>query len=315
MAANLRQPTETADLTDKGRRKMPALMSGADAHYLTLTYRQIDIIRHAGQGGMFDVSPTPPENEGLTPRNLTAQLRYRGRGNPCNTHVASSVGNVCPGLELDFCSVWKRSFEGITLVEHGNLVVDADHRLLTIQLRHLQAEWPVVTQAIGPAADGSSTGPLGIQTNPDAVVNLEWSNTLSHIWEYLGQYLQCRFTKYAMPERQVLADIPEEQTITRRLKVREFFEAGTTVINEALATPGELTQGLCSPWQNDFRECACYYWASSRPDYVNVGPADNGGSHGDNWMQKQRTGRYVVDDYEDPRLISYKELFTSGKIC
>jgi hypothetical protein len=314
----LRQPAETADLTDKGRRKMPALMSGADTFYLALTYRQIDIVKHAGQGNMFDVSPTPLEGYGLTPRNLTAQLLYRGRGNPLNTHMASSVGNVCPGLELDFRSVWKRSFEGITLVEHDNFVVDADgdhhdlkeHRLLTIQLPHIEDEWPVVTQAIGPTADGSYVMPLGTGDNPDAVVTLEWSNTLSHIWKYQGQYLTCRFTRERMPNRQVLANIPKEETITRKLKVRDFFEAGTTVINEELATPGELTQGLCSPWQNDFRECACYYWATSRPDYVNVEPADNGGSRGDNWMQKQRTGQYVVDDYKDNRLINYQELFT-----
>ena len=41
----LRQPEEVGDLTDKGRRKMPAMMRGADARYLTLTRRQIDKIK------------------------------------------------------------------------------------------------------------------------------------------------------------------------------------------------------------------------------------------------------------------------------
>jgi hypothetical protein len=39
--------------------------------------------------------------------------------------------------------------------------------------------------------------------------------------------------------------------------------------NGALAKmflPGELTQSLCSPWTQDFRDCACYYWASNHPD-------------------------------------------------
>jgi hypothetical protein len=43
----LRQPEEIGDLSDKGRRKMPAMMRGADGRYLTLTRRQIDIIRKA----------------------------------------------------------------------------------------------------------------------------------------------------------------------------------------------------------------------------------------------------------------------------
>ena len=72
--------------------------------------------------------------------------------------------------------------------------------------------------------------------------------------------------------------------------------------------PGELTQGLCSPWQNDFRECSCYYWASARPDFVNVDTTPDGRSTGDNWLQKVRTGTYVPDDYQDERLLLYDDL-------
>ena len=46
----LRQPDEVADFTDRGRRKMPALMCGADNNYLALTWRQIDTIRKAARG-------------------------------------------------------------------------------------------------------------------------------------------------------------------------------------------------------------------------------------------------------------------------
>lgn len=45
----LRQPEEIGDLSDKGRRKMPAMMRGADGRYLTLTRRQIDTIRKAAK--------------------------------------------------------------------------------------------------------------------------------------------------------------------------------------------------------------------------------------------------------------------------
>jgi hypothetical protein len=54
----LRQPEEVGDLTDKGRRKMPAMMRGADARYLTLTRRQIDIIRKAAAKGPFPEGET-----------------------------------------------------------------------------------------------------------------------------------------------------------------------------------------------------------------------------------------------------------------
>ena len=56
--------------------------------------------------------------------------------------------------------------------------------------------------------------------------------------------------------------------VTADLTVRPLLDEA--VIAREAVEPGELTQSLCSPWQNDYRECGCYYWAASRPDYVNV---------------------------------------------
>jgi hypothetical protein len=102
------------------------------------------------------------------------------------------------------------------------------------------------------------------------------------------------------------------------IELRHFFQQAMvnqtqeqlSVIALELVRPGELTQGLCSPWQNDYRECACYYWAASRPDYVNVEDTATGESHGDNWMSIDRTGNYILDDRKDPRLWTYDDLFS-----
>ncbi|MCU7375876.1 hypothetical protein PEC18_35000 [Paucibacter sp. O1-1] len=99
------------------------------------------------------------------------------------------------------------------------------------------------------------------------------------------------------------------KTIRVTLRVRRFFEGDSAAIARDVLQPGELTQGLCAPWQNDYRECACYYWAASRPDYVNVEPSQDGLSHGDMWLQKHRTGSYVPDNRVDTRLFSYDDLF------
>ena len=53
----LRNYDEVGDLTDVGRRKMPALMRGADGRHLALTRRQIDLIRKVGQGPIFSERP------------------------------------------------------------------------------------------------------------------------------------------------------------------------------------------------------------------------------------------------------------------
>jgi hypothetical protein len=52
-AQTLRQPEDIGDLTDAGRRKMPAMMRGADGRMLTLSRRQIDTIVKNATGTMF----------------------------------------------------------------------------------------------------------------------------------------------------------------------------------------------------------------------------------------------------------------------
>ncbi len=49
----LRRPEEIGDLSSNARRKMPAMMRGADARALTLTRRQIDIVTRAAAAAMF----------------------------------------------------------------------------------------------------------------------------------------------------------------------------------------------------------------------------------------------------------------------
>lgn len=53
-ADTLRKPEEIGDLTDRGRRKMPAMMRGADGRYLVLTRRQIDAVVRAAVGTLFE---------------------------------------------------------------------------------------------------------------------------------------------------------------------------------------------------------------------------------------------------------------------
>jgi hypothetical protein len=319
----LRRPEEIGDLTDEARRKMPALMRGADGRYLTLTRRQIDTVAAAARGALFDAPPpeaTPKqaERKGVSPRNLTAQLHHRSVGNPVSTLPSTAISNCFPGLEFDFRNVWRRVFEEITLIENNNYVLAAaeshrdliGHRLLRID------GFDVVTTAHGPYFPNGDPTLLVTQANPHAVAFMEWSNSLGRVLHgKQGQKVRCHFT--AEPsEVEVPSDGgPTAKVIERELTLRHFFEGSGTeqpqaVIARALLEPGELTQGLCSPWQNDYRECACYYWAASRPDYVNVTPTDEGLSRGDNWMQKRRTGEYLPDDRSDSRLLSYDDLFT-----
>jgi hypothetical protein len=50
----LREPEDIVDLTDRGRRKMPAMMRGADGRHLTRTRRQIELFRMLVRGPVFE---------------------------------------------------------------------------------------------------------------------------------------------------------------------------------------------------------------------------------------------------------------------
>ncbi len=55
----LRDHDEAGDRTVRGRRKMPAMMRGADGQLLTLTRRQIALIRTLAQGPLFTEQEPP----------------------------------------------------------------------------------------------------------------------------------------------------------------------------------------------------------------------------------------------------------------
>ena len=316
----LRLPTEVGDYTDHGRRKMPAMMCGADGGYLALTYRQINaILRCSGLPLQPPSKQKHPDKQRLLiARNRFEQIHHVAAGNPISSRLDMSVGNCTPGLEMDFRAVWRRIFEGIVLREYDNLVTEMEPDLVGVRLPHLVGHRllrvdgdNMYTQMIGPSPANTRTRStvLAFTGNPDGVAPLEWSNALARILnESVGKSVTCYFTKTPVWSEQAIWE-GEASALKVSLKVRPFFEDDSAMISRVLARPGELTQGLCSPWQNDYRECSCYYWASARPDFVNVQSNEAGVSVGDNWMQKERTGDYVPDDYRDGRLLDYDDLF------
>lgn len=261
------------------------------------------------------------QNQPITPRNLAAQLSYRGRGNPPVTHPSSAISNCFPGLEFDFRAIWRRFLVGILLSENNNYVVayedEAYGDLIGCRLLKIN-DRPLAVKTQGPVMPGRGPTTLTTGDSPEAVSFMEWSNTVALLLQHQGKKVRCEFTKDPA-EKEVLPGNHDVATRLVELEVRQLLEqtnvGGTSqplpALAEALTKPGELSQGLCSPWQNDYRECACYYWAASRPDYVNVVAAADGASRGDNWLQRENTGSYIVDNADFQSLLSYDDLFKS----
>ena len=318
-SAVLRRPDKIGDLSDAERRKMPALMRGADGRALTLTHRQINKVIKSAVSAMFQ--PTPSEKVDLTESaygipvdDLIRQIGYRGDGNPFCVLPRSAVSNCFPGLEFDFRNLWRRAFDGIVLIENNNYVIEVSEKhkkLLNTRLVAIEGK-PTMVATEGPVFPDGDNTPLTTAENPNGVSFMEWSNNMAAVLQKQGKKVKCHFTREPSQEEVVvtadeLKDKKKYREIT--LTVNHIFDENTAVISEDIVRPGEMTQGLCAPWQNDYRECACYYWAASRPDYVNVVSDDDGLSSGDNWMAKKRSGNYIPDNRTDSRLLSYDDLF------
>lgn len=305
----LREHDKVGDLTDEGRRRMPGMMRNADGRHLALTRRQVQKVRAAADAILkrSEISEqTPAQAPKVVPLNVSAQLAFRAQGNPPNSQPDTAISNAYPGLEMDFRNVWKRLLTGIVLHESLNFVVGTEEERLSplqgmfvLSIAGIEVTAPVV----GPNAQGI-VGPL-----PDAYGNermaLEWSNALADVvHQHQGEKVHC-----------VFQSIDGKQRLEEDLVVRHFFESGSALIAKDLVAPGDLTQSLCAPWQNDYRECACFYWAANRPDYVNVEPRADGSSTGNNWMQKDRTATtpkvYINDDWQDTRLLSHTDLVSN----
>ncbi|MEO8380454.1 MAG: hypothetical protein ABI779_12385 [Acidobacteriota bacterium] len=319
----LRDSTDVGDLTNRGRRKMPAMMRGADGEHLALTRRQVDTVRKSGMKNPSTLAQPQPAGSAPVPVNATAtraakplvvqalegrfapaeiavtallaQAAYRAAGNPPGTLATTAISNCFPGLEFDFRNAWRRIFVEAEIHEYDFRVVTStfanirNRRLVRVQIG------TVTHDILGPVTIPNAAGEPEVQDSTP----LEAWNSLIALVNRGGEKVRCDFANNA------------GAIVTRELTVRSLFAPGTAAIAADIAEPGELTQSLCSPWQNDYKECGCYYWAASRPDYVNVEPGPEGASAGHNWMQRRPAGtpKQYATDAEEARLISYDDLF------
>ena len=238
----------------------------------------------------------------IDPKNLTAQFAFRAAGNPPSTLPHEAISNFFPGLEFDLRSLWKHIFEDIELHEAG--MVDEGHRLMAVtpashadtagvraghRLRSVDGR-AVDTQVVTDAGPGQDR------------YAMEFFNALAELTQKPGQTASCVFESAAGTR------------LTVDLRVRAIFD-GAAFARELLEA-GAMTQGLCSPWQADYRECGCYYWAASRPDFINVQiDAATGVATGQNWMQKNRApgAPYSPDQPGNPAQFSYDDLYTKWR--
>ncbi len=235
-------------------------------------------------------SPKPVEAATrIAPRNLTARLAFRVAGNPATTRPEDAVANCYPGLEIDIRNLDRRFFPGLVFdfiarndtgspYKYPNIYgaklayvdLEQDPDLQTDQGRKL---YDALSDAAGALSEGNwyldwieqSGRRLYMNRQVDPATEAPMDGLF--VWR-LVRGLEPGALKIGLKRRTTETDIDANvHTIELSGWRRAYLDPKTGVINGAYQ-PGEMLQSLCSPWQHDFRDCYCHYWASNHPDVV-----------------------------------------------
>jgi hypothetical protein len=215
------------------------------------------------------------------PRNLTARAAYQVPGNPAITRPEDAVANCYPGLELDVRNLDRRFFPGLVFEfvardDTGDPYIEPTRYGARLSYVDQYAD-PDIADCLGLSdqlSDKAST--LG-----EGEWYIEWieqeGRRLSMLEDREGQTLPMdglfvwRLIRGLKPKAPVTICLHQRcaqssDVILQGIR-RNFTNPVTGVISMAYQ-PGEMQQSLCSPWQHDFRDCYCHYWASNHPDIV-----------------------------------------------
>jgi len=238
----------------------------------------------------------------IFPRNLPAQSYRLVVGNPVSSRLESGVGNDYPGLEFDHRNLDRRFFPGLVVDFVAQSDTDTSNLWLRgIRLTAVDPDDPDLVAPIDPKdpdfalrSSGAATLAGDLNGDPgqklskgvwfvneieqDGVSLLTYKKTNGEVswldglvvWYFVRGLEPGKPVRIKLGERHNPADStarPTSAEITLHGWRRRFTDYRTGAFPDAYA-PGELTQSLCSPWQHDFRDCACNYWAANHPDIV-----------------------------------------------
>ncbi|MFC5662643.1 LodA/GoxA family CTQ-dependent oxidase [Kitasatospora misakiensis] len=230
--------------------------------------------------------PTPDGK--IFPRNLTARADHVVRGNPAATRPESGVDNCFPGLEIDQRNLDRAFFPG-----------------LRVDFQRLNGSRALAVAGGPAAAQGLRDSDLMDEANPVFVWALCGRTTVDQteaqapviscrgmdgldVWRRVHDLLPGRIAVllgpgpgFSSPGATIVGDLNgirrNNNSFVRRgpggrfrlavlIADRARYLDENGVIDPEVYEPGDLTRTLCAPWQYDFRDCACFYWAASKPD-------------------------------------------------
>jgi hypothetical protein len=236
---------------------------------------------------------TPPPK--FIALNATAARRQDYlTGNPVNTRLEAGVGNCFPGLEMDLRNLERRFFPFLQV----DFLTDGQNTIQVVQVdtagvngSNISREDKAAYAAIAADMENNSVtwsivqiqgtfGVFGVKTlSIPALDGTAVRNGLPP-----DSWTAVRLLPEGAPVTITAVRLDSNGTPSTRVtltgnRVAYLDENGAF---SSLFEPGELTQSLCSPWTHDFRDCACFYWASNHPD-IALPPAPISAAEDQRW--------------------------------
>jgi Ferritin-like len=226
----------------------------------------------------------------IFPRNLTARAKMLIAGNPVNTRLEAGVGNCYPGLEYDHRNLDRRFFPGLVVefvsqddatqpdparrgakivaVEPGDAELSPPPKAGDARRERAVRLRAALANAVGTIDSGSWFIEEIHQGGVDIALRTEAGDPLDGIvvWRLVRSLLSDNVA-LLLRDRAPRPQSGTASALSLEGWRRRFTDPVSGVI-PSVYRPGELTQSLCSPWQHDFRDCGCHYWASNHPDIV-----------------------------------------------
>ena len=228
----------------------------------------------------------------LFPRNTTARAARVVRGNPVVSRPEDGVENCFPGLEFDQRNLDKVFFPGLVFEFHhglGAFVRAVEPDLLPAALRPLAPSAADIEAGLflfwlGGVREGDSPDLAG--RGLAALSDLRRLGDLD-VWRVVRDLEPGPVQLVLAPASRFGAGGAFEQTADRMVRAgqdrvlrdpagawqlglltgsRARFLTEDGVLDPALLAAGDLTRSLCAPWQYDFADCGCFYWAANKPD-------------------------------------------------
>jgi len=221
----------------------------------------------------------------LFPRNMTARADTIVCGNPVTSRPESGVENSWPGLEFDHRNLDKVFFRGLYFEYHderGAILRDFDRNSPVakffkkadiekgIYLAYLQGEVVSGRERLVRERRVFSFVPPAALENWRLVRDLEKGPVAVALCKE-DIYDQVLANQLTITDVTPLFDTRRnrrEMGLVLLFGERTEYLTPDGVIDPALIPAGDLTRSMCSPWQFDFTDCGCFFWASNKPDMV-----------------------------------------------